>query len=59
MLAKDWLKWTRQLRNVRVPRSVIRECKKVEAVHLHLFAEASNLACSAMTIPLSIAIREH
>ncbi len=50
VLAKDWLKWTRQLRNVRVPRSVIRECKKVEAVHLHLFADASNLACSAMTI---------
>jgi hypothetical protein len=49
VLAKDWLlKWTRQLRNVRIPRSVIRECRKVKAVHLHLFADASNLACSAM-----------
>ncbi|CAB3988423.1 Hypothetical predicted protein [Paramuricea clavata] len=55
VLAKDWLKWTRQLRNVRIPRSVIRECRKVKAVHLHLFADASNLACSAMTI----AIVEH
>ena len=49
-LAKDWSKWTRQLRNVRIPRSVIRECKKVKAVDLHHFADASNLACSAMTI---------
>ena len=49
-LAKDWSKWTRQLRNVRISRSVIRECKKVKAVDLHHFADASNLACSAMTI---------
>ena len=49
-LAKDCLKWTRQLRNVRIPRSMIRECKKVKAVDLHLFADASNLARSAMTI---------
>jgi hypothetical protein len=55
VLAKDWLKWTRQLRNVRIPRSVIRECRKVKAVQLHLFADASNLACSAMTI----AVVEH
>ena len=53
VLAKDWLKWTRQLRNVRIPRSVIRECKKVKAVDLHLFADASNLACSAMTISVA------
>ena len=50
VLAQDWLKWTKQLWNVRVPRSVITKCRKVKAVHLHLFADASNLACSAMTI---------
>ena len=53
VLAKDLLKWTRQLRNVRIPRSVIRECKKVKAVDVHLFADASNLACSAMTIAVA------
>ena len=42
VLAKDWLKWTRQLRNVRILRSMIRGCKKVKAVDLHLFADASN-----------------
>ena len=52
-LSKDWLKWTRQLRNVRVPRSVIRECKRVKAVHLHLFADASNQACSAVSIAVA------
>ncbi len=52
VLAKDWLKWTRQLCNVRVPRSMFRECKKVEAVHLHLFADTTNLACSVMTITI-------
>ena len=54
-LAKDWLKWTRQLRNIRIPRSVIQGCKKVEAIHLHLFADASNMACSAV----SVAVIEH
>ena len=29
-LVKDWLKSTRQLRNVRIPRSVIQECKKLK-----------------------------
>ena len=33
-----------------MPRSVITKCKKVKAVYLHLFADASNLVCSAMTI---------
>ena len=27
-LTKDWLKWTRQLRNIKVPRSLIKDCKK-------------------------------
>ena len=53
VLAKNWLKWTRQLRNVRILSSVIRECKKVKAVDLHLFTDASNLACSAMTIAVA------
>ena len=27
VLAKDWVRWTRQLRTVRVPRSIIKKCK--------------------------------
>ena len=50
VLARDWLKWTTQPRGVQIPRSVIREFGKVKGVHLHLFADASNLACCATTV---------
>ena len=33
-----------------IPRSGIRKCKNVKAVHLHLFADASNMAGSAVAI---------
>ncbi|XP_028407540.1 uncharacterized protein LOC114530158 [Dendronephthya gigantea] len=55
IIAKDWLKWRRQLRNVRIPRSIARSVRKVKAIHLHLFADASFTACSAVTI----AVIEH
>ena len=38
-----------QLKSVRVPRSVARGVGRVQAVHLHVFADASNIACSAVT----------
>ena len=53
--ARDWIKWSGQLRNVTVPRSIAREVGKIESVHLHFFADASNTACSSATI----AVVEH
>ena len=46
---KEWLKWNRQLRTVRMPRSISKGVRRVKAVHLHVFADASNIACSAAT----------
>ena len=51
-LAKAWLKWIAQLRSVKVPRSLVRQCNEVKSIDLHLFADASSLACSAVTIAL-------
>ena len=51
-LAKAWLKWIAQLRSVKVPRSLVRQCNEVKSIDLHLFADASSLACSATTIAL-------
>ena len=50
--SKDWIKWRQQLRNVK---SLAREIRKVKAIYLHLFADASFTACSAVTI----AVIEH
>ena len=44
--ARDWIKWRSQLKNVRLPRRISREIRKVKVVHLHLFADAGNIACS-------------
>ena len=49
-LERAWIKWCNQLKTVRVPRSVSRAVGRVQAVHLHMFADASNIACSAVTI---------
>ena len=49
-IAKDWNKWTKQLRDVKIPRSLIRDSATVEAVDIHQFADASNLACSTVAI---------
>ena len=50
LIAEDWLKWSKQLKTVRVPRSVARGVGRVQAVHLHVFADASSIACCAVTI---------
>ena len=53
-LKREWIKWSNQLKTVRVPRSVARGVGRVyvQAVHLHVFADASNIACSAVTIAI-------
>ena len=54
-LRKQWIKWTKQLKSVTVPRSIVRNVTKAETVHLHIFTDASNLACCAA----AIAVVEH
>ena len=49
-IAKGWNKWTKQLEDVKIPRSLIRDSAAVEAVDIHQFADASNLACSTVAI---------
>ena len=47
---KDYLSWMRQLREVKIPRSLVKDIKSVNAVNLHIFADASEKACCAVTI---------
>ena len=54
-LRKEWIKCTKQLKNVTVPRTILTNMTKADAVHLHVFADASNLACCAA----AIAVVEH
>ena len=49
-LKKEWIKWMSQLKSVRVPRSVARGVGRVQAIHLHVFADARNIACSTVVI---------
>ena len=42
--------WTKQLANVQVPISIIQSGDELRTIHVHQFADASNLACSTMTI---------
>ena len=51
-LAKCYIKWVEQLKNVKVPRSLIKEIRKVKGINLHIFADASTVACSSVTIAL-------
>ena len=51
-LKREWMKWSNHLKTVRVPRSVARGVHRVQVVHLHMFADASNIACSAATIAI-------
>ena len=46
----EWLKWTNQLTNVKIPRSLVKSVGRTKALHLHVFADASNTACSAVAI---------
>ncbi len=53
--SKEWTKWRQlHLRNVRIPRSLTR-IRKVKAIHLHVFGDASFTACCAVTV----AVIEH
>ena len=52
-LKREWIKWSNQIKTVRVPRSVARGVGRVQAVHLHVFADASNIACSAVAIAVA------
>ena len=54
-LKKQWHRWNKQLKNVKVPRTLTGNSNETKAIELHVFAEASNLACSAVTI----AVVEH
>ena len=49
-LRDEWFKWTKQLKTVEIPRSVATLIGEITGVHLHLFADASNLACCAATV---------
>ena len=50
MLEKDWKQRTSLVRNVKVRRSMARDVRKMEKVHLHVLADASKVACSAVII---------
>ena len=51
-LTQKWFRWTVQLRNVKIPRSILEECRRTKGIHIHQFSDASNLACSTATIIL-------
>jgi chaperonin GroEL (HSP60 family) len=43
------------MKNVKVPRAITKKSDVIEGIQLHLFADASNLACCAATV----AVVEH
>ena len=49
-MKNQWLRWTKQLRDVKVPRSIASFVREIGAVHIHLFADASILACCAAAV---------
>ena len=52
MLRNQWLNWTKQLKNITVPRSIMTGIADTKAVHLLVFADASSLVCCAATVTL-------
>ena len=48
-LVRQWNNWTKQLRDVEVPRSLVPP-GETKAIDLHLFTDASSSACSAVAI---------
>ena len=54
-LRKEWTKWTKQLQNVTVPSTIVKNMTKADAVHLRAFTDASNLACCTA----ATAVTEH
>ena len=49
-LKNQWLSWTKQLKDAKVPRSIASFVGEIGAVLLHLLADASILACCAAAI---------
>ena len=49
-LTRDWEKWMKQLQNVKIPRSLVTDSSKINAVDIHQFADESGLACSTTAI---------
>ena len=49
-LAKDYLRWMKQLREVKIPKTLVGELRSVNSVKLHIFADANAQACCAVTI---------
>ena len=49
-LERQWRMWTKQLANLQVLRSIIQSGAELRTIHVHQFADASNLACSTLTI---------
>ena len=49
-LKYQWLKWTNQLRNVKMPQSINKSIRRMKAVDLHIFADASTLACCTAAV---------
>ena len=49
-LKYQWLKWTNQLRNVKVPRSINKSIRRMKTVHQHIFADANTLAYCAAAV---------
>ena len=45
---QDLLKWNNQLRNL--PKSIVKDMRKITGAQLHIFANASNTAGSAATV---------
>ncbi|CAB3977465.1 Hypothetical predicted protein [Paramuricea clavata] len=54
-LKRKWIKWNNQMKNVKVPRAITKKSDVIEGIQLHLFTDASNLACCAATV----AVVEH
>ena len=48
-LTKQWNNWTKQLRDIEVPRSLV-PAGEIKAIDLHLFIDASALVCSTVAI---------
>lgn len=54
-LKRKWIKWNNQMKNIKVPRAITKKSDEIEGIQLHLFADASSLACCAATV----AVVEH
>ena len=51
-LKYQWLKWTKQLRNLKIPRRINKSIRRMKSFHLLIFADASTLACCSAAITM-------